>query len=185
MHKSVVEMLRKPVVRKELPVEGDSSDAMRVMARVEADAKKTAIEQLQPRIDAAEALAKAAEAERDKFKAQNETLQKQIADMHAMHEQMQVKILTETDAKDKANASFNAECTRAASLSVQVSELTGRLTELGKHNATLQSGIHGITTEIGKRKPETRTIPKVPDFNFEVVSRDQNGAIKSISIKPK
>lgn len=172
------------MARKETPQEG--GDAMRVMAMVEADARKTAMEKLQPSIDAANARAAAAESERDKFKAQSEMLQKQIADMHAMHEQMQAKMMIETDAKDKVNSALEKERERSASLSVEVSELTGRLAELGRHNASLQNGLNGITTEISKRKPESiKTVQKIPDFNFEVISRDPNGAIKSISIKPK
>ena len=179
----VLAMLQRPLVKPAQVLPADNLGAS-IIAKMVADAERDAKERAQPLIDAAESSVRAAEAEREKYKAQSETLQKQIADMHAMHEQMQAKMTMEADAKDRANAAYEAECDKTAQLSIEVAELNGRLAEMTRHNASLQTGLHNVTNEIGKRKPE-KPEQKIPDFNLEVVSRDLNGAIKTVSIKPK
>ena len=183
---SVMDMLKKPVSHPPKP-EGPRQPLVdTMMSRLATDAMEQAIAHLQPKLDAAEhradaaeSLAKAAEMERDALKAR-------ISSLQTRDNELTQKIAKECAAKDSANAAYDSERNKARMLEAQVSELSGQLKQLEKHNASLQTNINSITAEIGKKKPEpVKPAVKIPQFNFEVVSRDLNGGIKTVSITPK
>ena len=183
---SVMDMLKKPV--RFAPPKEETRLPMvdTMMSRLATDAMEQAIAHLQPKLDAAEhradaaeSLAKAAEMERDALKAR-------ISSLQTRDNELTQKIAKECSAKDAANAAHDAERNKARMLEAQVTELTGQLKQLEKHNASLQSSMNAVTAEMGKKKPEpVKPAVKIPQFNFEVVSRDLNGGIKTVSITPK
>jgi predicted nucleic acid-binding Zn-ribbon protein len=163
-------------------IDNDKAYVFSRMIEIETQAMDNAKAQFQPLLDDAESKAKAAnenataiEKERDSIRDIVKSLEGRITETTKAHdaEKLISKAMHEAHENERI---------KSRSLESQVMEMTGRISEMERHNNTLQNGMQGITAEIGKRQP---VMPKIPEFNFEVVARDQYGAIKKITIKPK
>ena len=179
---SVIDMLKKPV-HKPQAVQTDSvaDTELRAMAmrQIHKKAMDNALAELKPKLDEAEGNAKKAEADLADTKAALATAQAKLAQMEAMH-------ASEKSAKDAANKAYEAECVKCRLAETQVSIMNTKITEMERHNQTLQKNMNSIVTEIGKRKPEQiRTVPVIPEFEYEVTSRGLKGEIKTMIFKPK
>lgn len=154
------------------------------MERIHKKAMDNAIAELGPKIVDAESRATKAETELAGVKATLYELQAKHKEMEAMHK-------AEKSAKEAANKACDEECEKTRKLEIQASQMTGRIAELERHNASLQGNLSAVTVEISKRKfgfslfPETKAAPTVPDFDFEVTSRGLKGEIKTMTFKPK
>jgi hypothetical protein len=182
---SVLEMLKRPIVQKPEEVKQSYTTAAEraldqlVMEHIQKKATDDAVARFSTVIAEIEGRANSAEADRDQMKARAELLDGMIEEFKATVNGLNAKVEIESKAKDAANAACGAEREKSRSLENQVMMLTGRVTELGNVKpATEKNSLLNIN--VGKKQDV-----KIPEFNFEVVSRDLNGAIKTISIKPK
>lgn len=184
---SVIDMLKKPVQRQAQPepqrgglpsiLEAELHDM--AMERIHKKAFDNAMEELGPKITDAEGRATKAETELAETKSALATLQAKHKEMEAMH-------MAEKSAKEAANRACDEECEKTRKLEIQISQMTGRIAELERHNTSMQANLTAMTTEIGKRKPEpVKATPQIPELDFEVTSRGLKGEIKTVSIKPK
>lgn len=186
---SVIDMLKKPVYKPQVVQTDSVADTeLRAMAmrQIHKSAMDNALAELKPKLDEAEAKVNRAETELAVTKADLATAQAKIIQMEAMHAKMETMLVSEKAAKVAANKSYEAECVKTRLAEKQVSILTAKNSEMERHNQTLQTNMNSITTEIGKRKPEQiRSVPVMPEFEYEVTSRGLKGEIKTMLFKPK
>ena len=183
-------MLKKPVRTQAEPQKSELSSVLEAefhdmaMERINNRAYENALAELGPKITDAESRATTAEAELAGVKAM-------LAELQAKHKNMEAMHNAEKSAKDAANRACDEECEKTRKLEIQASQMTGRIAELERHNASLQGNLSAVTVEISKRKsgfslfPETKTVPTIPNFDFEVTSRGLKGEIKTMTFKPK
>lgn len=183
---SVMEMLKKPVQRpaQSEPQRGGLSSIMEAelhdmaMERINKKALDAAMAEFGPKLADAEGRATKFEAEFSQTKAALAAIQAKHKEMEAMHQ-------AEKSAKEAANKACDEECEKTRNLESQVGQLTARLAEIERHNASLQGNLTAVTAEVGKRVQEQVNATVIPGFDFEVTSRGLKGEIKTVSIKPK
>ena len=181
---SVMEMLKKPV-RPQAEQEKSGLGAMleaelhdMAMERINKKATDAAMAEYGPKLADAEGRATKFEAELSQTKAALSAIQAKHKEMEAMHN-------AEKSAKEAANRACDEECEKTRNLETQVGQLTARLAEIERHNASLQGNLTAVTAEVGKRVQEPVKATVIPGFDFEVTSRGLKGEIKTVSIKPK
>ena len=132
------------------------------------------------------AKAKVAELERDESVSKTVLLREKVEHLKSENKGLADSLSVERTAKDDANAARYAAMEETRQIGSQVEIMNGRIAELEKHNNSLQISLSRITTEIGKSKPVPVQVPVpvIPDFNFEVTSRDIYDRIKTVEIKP-
>jgi len=191
VNKAVMEMLRRPM--KQAPVQhavemsgGAFHD--RYLKELADEAKREATERMQLSLDAATARAIAAEKERDTLMGVIDSTGKQIDMLTLANTRLAIECDKESGAKDTAVAAGAKERARCASEETRAARLAGQVMELEKHNEALTKQMSSLIVA-NKVKPinvqPVKPIAVIPEFIVEVVSRDHNGAIKNLSLKPK
>lgn len=149
------------------------------MERINKKAMDAAMAEFGPKLTDAEGRASKAESELS-------VARKSLAEIQEKHKQMEAMHKAEKSAKEAANRACDEECEKTRNLMSQLNQLTVRFEELERHNASLQSSLAAITTEVGKRKQEpVKQTPVIPEFDIQVTSRGLKGEIKTAIIKPK
>lgn len=184
---SVVDMLKRPVIKPATSEPHPMSSLLEnemhdmVMERLEKKALDRAMTGLQPRIDEAESKAKEALDKLVAIQAELESTKSSLAASQSTVKALEKRVSEESKAKDAANRLCDEECQRSLDYEKKVIDLTARLAEMEKHNAMFKASM----AEFGKSKEVSRPTINIPEFGFEVMSRDLNGAIKSVILKPK
>lgn len=152
-----------------------------VMERLEKKAFDRAMAELGPKIEEATAKATTAETSLVSTKAELDSTKSALATAQAQLKKIEAQIKEEIKAKEAANRLCDEECQKSLDFEKKVIDLTARMAEMEKHNTTLKASV----AEFGKRKEVAKPAINIPEFGFEVISRDPNGAIKNVVFKPK